>query len=84
MNTADAIYQSLKNERFEVLLDDRKERPGVKFKDADLLGMPIQVIVGKKGLKEGVVEFKIRKTMETEKIAPSDVVARIKELHKDG
>jgi prolyl-tRNA synthetase len=83
MNTAREIYQGLKDERFEVLLDDRKERPGVKFKDADLLGLPIQLIVGKKGLKEGVVEFKIRKTMETEKIAPAEVVGRVKELHKD-
>jgi prolyl-tRNA synthetase len=83
MNTAGEIYQSLKDERYEVLLEDRKELPGVKFKDADLLGMPIQVIIGKKGLKEGAVEFKIRKTMETEKIAPSEVVARVKELHSD-
>ena len=62
----------------DVLFDDRDERPGVKFKDADLLGIPCQVIVGKKGLQRGVVEFKVRKTMEKEEAAPSDVTARVR------
>ncbi len=74
------IYHSLKDLELEVLLDDRNERPGVKFKDADLLGIPIQIIIGKKGLKDGVVEFKVRKTGETERIAPSEIIARVHEL----
>ena len=44
----------------EVLLDDRDERPGVKFKDADLIGIPLRIAVGKKGLAEGKVEWKLR------------------------
>lgn len=81
--TAGRIYADLESRNFEVLMDDRAERPGVKFKDADLLGIPVQIIIGKKGLKEGVVEFKVRKTKETEKIAPSDVAKKVKELHND-
>ncbi|MBI4682146.1 MAG: proline--tRNA ligase [Nitrospirae bacterium] len=80
-DTAGRIYRELQDEKFEVLMDDRDERPGVKFKDADLLGVPCQIIIGKKALKEGLVEFKIRKTKETVRIAPSDTVARIKELY---
>jgi prolyl-tRNA synthetase len=52
----------------EVLVDDRNERPGVKFKDADLIGLPLRVTVGGKGLKEGVVEFKARTSREVEKV----------------
>ena len=48
----------------DVLLDDREERPGVKFKDADLIGLPMQVVVGGKGLARGIVEVKNRKTGE--------------------
>ena len=50
----------------EVVLDDRDERAGVKFKDADLIGFPYHVIVGPKGLKEGKLELKSRKTGERE------------------
>jgi prolyl-tRNA synthetase len=64
-------------------MDNRDERPGVKFKDADLLGIPVQIIIGKKGLKDGVVEFKVRKTKEMERIAPAEIVARVKELHNN-
>jgi len=58
------FYQELKQLGVETLLDDRDERPGVKFKDADLLGIPLQVIVGKNALKEGALELKIRRTQE--------------------
>jgi prolyl-tRNA synthetase len=77
------IYRDLRGEHFEVLLDDRDERPGVKFKDADLLGIPYQIIVGKKALKEGLVEFKIRKTKETERRAPSELVSKIRQLYEN-
>lgn len=55
------IYQTLKNSNIEALLDDRDERAGIKFNDADLIGIPIQIIVGEKNLKDHRVEIKIRK-----------------------
>jgi prolyl-tRNA synthetase len=78
--TAGVIYSNLSGEGLEVLMDDRDERPGIKFKDADLIGIPYQIIIGKKGLKEGIVELKSRKTKQAERIIPSDVVKRAKEL----
>lgn len=63
------IYNSFADRHMEVLLDDRDERPGVKFKDADLIGIPIQVIIGEKGLKDNKVEIKFRRTKES-KMAP--------------
>ncbi|MBI5098110.1 MAG: proline--tRNA ligase [Nitrospirae bacterium] len=78
--TAGMIYSNLSGEGWEALMDDRDERPGIKFKDADLIGIPYQIIIGKKGLKEGIVELKSRKTKQAERIAPSDVVKRAKEL----
>lgn len=83
LSTAGKIYDGLKAGGIDVLMDDRGERPGVKFKDADLVGVPWQIVVGKKGLKEGVVEVKSRKTKETEKLSPSDAVEKIKEVCKD-
>jgi prolyl-tRNA synthetase len=56
----------------EVLYDDRDERPGAKFKDADLLGMPLRMTVGEKGLKEGIVELRDRRTGAVEKIPVAD------------
>ena len=64
----------------DVLLDDRDDRPGVKFKDADLVGLPIRIAVGKKGLAEGKVEVKKRGGGEVELIALDEVVARVKTL----
>ncbi len=80
IKTAETIYKNLLDENIEVILDDRDERPGVKFKDADLIGIPFQIIVGKKGLKEGVVELKSRKTKETKKLPPSGVVEHLKKF----
>jgi len=58
---AEEIYSSLQSAGISVLFDDRDERAGVKFNDADLIGCPIRVTVGEKGLKEGMVELKLRK-----------------------
>ena len=58
------LYRRFRSAGVEVLLDDRKERPGVKFKDADLLGIPLRITVGKKAA-EGVVEYKLRKDKES-------------------
>jgi prolyl-tRNA synthetase len=69
---AEEIYMQLKKVGLETVIDDRKERPGVKFKDADLIGYPLRVVVGPKTLTEGKLEVKIRKTGE------------IRYLHLDG
>ena len=57
---AEQIYDELTGAGVEVILDDRKERPGVKFKDADLIGFPIRITVGKKAA-DGIVEYKLRR-----------------------
>ncbi len=61
---AESLYKELKESGVDVLLDDRDERPGIKFKDADLIGFPIHVIIGKKGLAQGNIEIKLRKTQK--------------------
>jgi prolyl-tRNA synthetase len=80
MSTADTLYEELIADNVEVIMDDRDERPGVKFKDADLLGIPWQIVIGKKGLKEGVVEVKSRKTKETQRLEPSKVLEFLKSV----
>ncbi len=61
---AEEIYAYLKNNGLDVLYDDRKERAGIKFKDADLMGIPVQIIIGSKNLANGQIELKNRKTNE--------------------
>lgn len=65
---AQNIYEHLKNSGLDVLLDDRDERPGVKFKDADLIGAPMQIVIGGKGLDRGIVEVKDRKTGQKQEL----------------
>ncbi len=73
---ANRLERQLEAAGFDVLHDDRDGlSPGVKFKDADLLGMPIRVVVGAKGLKDGVVEVRDRRTKEIQKLKPEEVVA---------
>jgi prolyl-tRNA synthetase len=60
------------------LLDDRDERPGVKFKDADLLGMPLRLTVGNAYVKEGLVELRARRTRQETRVSRPEVVAAIK------
>ena len=64
-------------EGVDVLLDDRAMRGGVKFKDADLLGIPVRVTVGQKSLADGNVEVKLRKESESSKISVEDVTAKV-------
>ncbi|MBZ0160485.1 MAG: proline--tRNA ligase [bacterium] len=73
---AEAMYAQLVREGIEVLHDDRDERPGVKFKDADLLGLPLRMTVGTRTLKEGMVDLKVRKTGEEEQVPLSEAVSR--------
>jgi prolyl-tRNA synthetase len=77
--TAEKIYQELGGRGVETLLDDRDERPGVKFKDADLLGFPLRVTVGPKALARGNVELKERRADRAEEVAVGEVVGRIAE-----
>ncbi len=79
---AESLYHALWGEGIEVFMDDRDVRPGVKFKDADLVGIPWHVIVGEKNLKEGCVEIKSRKTGETEKVKIGEVVKMVREKVK--
>jgi prolyl-tRNA synthetase len=74
---ANALYVRLKAAGVEVLFDDRSERPGVKFKDADLIGLPLRVTVSERSLKAGGVEFKRRDHAERESVALDDVVGRV-------
>lgn len=74
MQAADTIYKDLTDKGFEVLMDDRDERAGVKFKDADLIGIPIQIIIGEKNLKEGLIEIKKRRTKEAVRVKVEEAV----------
>ncbi len=77
---AEQLYKELSAAGFEVLFDDRKERPGVMFADMELLGVPYHIIVGERNLDEQKVELKNRLTGEKLMLALSDVVAQIKSL----
>ncbi|SCK01541.1 Proline--tRNA ligase [uncultured Eubacterium sp.] len=76
---AEKIYKALVDARVEVLLDDRKERPGVKFKDADLLGIPVRITVGKLA-GEGKVEYKLRRDADKEEITIEEAISRAIEI----
>jgi prolyl-tRNA synthetase len=77
VETAETLYRELTGKGFDVLLDDRAERAGVKFKDADLIGTPAQVIIGERNLKEGLVEIKDRRTKETKKVTIVEVAEKL-------
>ena len=81
MMAAEKLYNELCDAGIETLLDDRSERAGVKFKDADLIGIPVRVVVGKK-LGEGIVEYKERKMENAVEIALTDAVSKVTEFVK--
>ncbi len=76
---AEKLYNHLKQNRFDLLFDDRTERAGVKFADSDLIGLPIRITVGKKA-NEGIVEVKVRKTGEMREIHYEEIVTTITEM----
>lgn len=76
MELAEKLTQELESAGYEVLVDDRQERAGVKFADADLIGLPIRVTVGKKAA-EGIVEIKLRRTGETLEVNAEELVTNI-------
>lgn len=78
--TADLIWKGLEEAGVEVVLDDRDERPGVKFNDADIIGWPYQVVVGRKGLASGELEVKDRASGERVSVPIDEVVAHVARL----
>jgi prolyl-tRNA synthetase len=80
MKAAEEIYGTLLEKGAEVLLDDRDERPGVKFKDADIIGIPLRLTVGEKNLKHGKVEIKARSSGEVTLVNLKDASERIKAM----
>ena len=77
---AEQIYQQLRQARVEVVLDDRAERPGVKFRDVELVGVPFRITVGSRGLARGVVEVTTRATGETVPVPVDDAVRQVGDL----
>ena len=77
--TAQSLHDTLEAAGIEVLLDDRDERPGVKFKDADLLGLPLRVTIGK-ALAEGQVELRARRARRTTMVRVEEVGARLRQI----
>jgi len=81
LNLAERLEKTLEANGIEVLLDDREGlSPGVKFKDADLLGFPLRVVVGAKGLKEGYVELRDRRTKEALKVKPDELLSAVMDM----
>lgn len=80
MEKAEALHRDLEAAGHEVLLDDRDERPGGKFKDADLIGIPVRIVVSEKTLKQGAAEVKARRTGEVRSVPLADVVAEVGRL----
>ncbi len=79
-DAADKLYRELQTCGVEVLLDDRDERAGVKFKDADLIGVPLRVTIGAKGLDKGVIELRQRRDGKTDEVPMADAVKQIQTL----
>ena len=75
---AEEIYNALNSIGIETMFDDRKERLGVKLNDCDLIGIPIRIIVGKKSLQRGVVEFKLRKSQESVEVKVEEIIEYVK------
>ncbi len=79
--TADALYSALSSSGVEVLLDDREERPGVKFKDSDLIGVPVRIVVGDKNLPN--VEVKLRSAKDAELVPATEAAAKVAAIVRD-
>jgi prolyl-tRNA synthetase len=80
VKAAESVYESLVKAGFDPIIDDRDARGGVKFNDADLVGYPVQVVVGKKSLAEGKLEIKNRKTGERISVTPGEAVAEVRKV----
>ncbi|MCL2480786.1 MAG: His/Gly/Thr/Pro-type tRNA ligase C-terminal domain-containing protein, partial [Spirochaetaceae bacterium] len=80
VETSEKIYNELLAAGIDVFMDDRNERAGFKFNDADLIGFPVQIICGSRLIENGKVEVKIRKTNEKKEIDIANITAAVKEL----
>jgi len=81
---AEEIYSSLRAAGVDVLLDDRDARPGFKFADADLIGIPHRLVIGERGLRDGIVEYRNRRTGDEAKVELEDVVPALLERVREG
>jgi len=80
---AEKLYADLQNAKIDTLFDDREERPGVKFKDHDLIGIPLQIVIGARGIKNGVIEIKTRRNGEKSNIAIDEILgATLKKIEE--
>jgi prolyl-tRNA synthetase len=77
-NAAEKLYQELKSAGFDVLMDDRNERPGVMFSDMDLIGIPHRLVIGERSLNQGMIEYKHRRNPEPELWPLAEIVARLR------
>jgi prolyl-tRNA synthetase len=82
MDIAERLYTELLSLNIEVIIDDRSESAGIKFKDADLIGFPVHVVIGEKNLKNGKIELKTRKDKKVELLSDKDAVKRVLEILK--
>lgn len=83
LELAEKIYEDLKKAGVDVIIDDRKERAGVKFKDCDLIGYPLRITVGPKAVENDTIELKVRRNGETAEAGKAGVVAKAVEMLKD-
>lgn len=83
MAVAEEIYQGLLAQGVDAIIDDRKERAGVKFKDADLIGYPMRITVSPKALEEGSIEVKIRRSGEVKMVEKANAISEIVEILKN-
>ena len=74
------LYSQLKAKNYDVLLDDRAERPGIKFSDADLIGIPIQIIVGKNFVDSKKIGVKTRKNLNEDTVYSDNIIEFIKQM----
>ena len=77
MDVAESIYKTLLDKDIDAILDNRNERPGIKFKDCDLIGIPLRVTIGERNLKDGYVEIKLRHEKESQRVKKEEIVGRI-------
>jgi prolyl-tRNA synthetase len=80
VEAAEGLYERLREAGIDVLFDDRPERPGVKFNDMDLIGFPVRIVAGARGLAEGNVEVSLRRDGEKSLVPVADLVPKVQEL----
>ena len=79
-NTCEEVYKLLASNNVDVLWDDRDKRPGVKFTDMELIGIPIMIIIGDKSTEDNKVEIKVRLEEKTERVSPQDILQKLSEI----